>query len=79
MNITNEKVTDYINEYYRPLDDELSDLRIKCEELEIPLILKETENYLQCYLSLNQRIFLRLEQPSAIQLFFSQSTCRIAK
>lgn len=52
MNITNEKVTDYINEYYRPLDDELSDLRIKCEELEIPLILKETENYLLTMLSI---------------------------
>ncbi len=52
MNITNDKVTDYINQYYRPIDNELADFRKKCEELEIPLILKETENYLLTFLQL---------------------------
>lgn len=46
MNITNDKITDFINEYYVPIDEDLALLRSECETLDIPLILKETENYL---------------------------------
>ncbi|MDD5823656.1 MAG: O-methyltransferase [Firmicutes bacterium] len=52
MNITNDKVTEYINQYYSPIDEELKEFRERCEELEIPLILKETENYLLTFLKL---------------------------
>lgn len=52
MNITNDKITEFINEYYTPVDHDLGELRARCEELEIPLILKETENYLTTMLSL---------------------------
>lgn len=52
MNITNDKITEFINEYYTPVDEELGEFRARCEELEIPLILKETENYLTTMLSL---------------------------
>ncbi len=43
MNITNEKVTDYIVSFYRPLDANLEILRNQSEADDIPLILKETE------------------------------------
>lgn len=58
MNITNDKVTEYINKYYRPFDDELAELRSLCEEKEIPLILRETEMFL--------RTLLTWKKPSAI-------------
>ncbi len=51
MNITNDKVTEYINKYYSPLDDELGSLRSLCEEKEIPLILRETEMFLRTLLT----------------------------
>lgn len=52
MNITNDKVTNYINSFYKPLDDDLGLLREESEEKNIPLILKETENYLCTMLSI---------------------------
>ncbi len=54
MNITNDKVTDFIDSYYRPLDETLSDLRKENEEKGIPIILKETESFLYMLLSLIQ-------------------------
>lgn len=50
MNITNDKVSEYINSYYMPLDDELAELRSKSEENRIPIILKETEVFLRSLL-----------------------------
>jgi len=46
MNITNDKVTEYINSYYKPIDKELGEFRLRNEENGVPLILKETENFL---------------------------------
>lgn len=58
MNITNEKVTDYINELYRPVDEELGALREAAEREIIPIIMRDTETLL-----LN---LIRLKQPSQI-------------
>ncbi|WP_312649409.1 O-methyltransferase [Aminipila sp.] len=46
MNITNEKVTQYIDELYKPLTQELGQLRMKAEEANVPIILKDTESLL---------------------------------
>jgi predicted O-methyltransferase YrrM len=43
MNITNDKVTDYIVSFYQPLNSALGILRRQSEADDIPLILKETE------------------------------------
>lgn len=43
MNITNQKVTDYITSFYQPLNSSLAELRKQSEADGIPLILKETE------------------------------------
>ena len=43
MNITNEKVTDYIVSFYQPWNDTMGKLRAQSEADQIPLILKETE------------------------------------
>ena len=58
MNITNDKVTDYFNSFYQPLDDDMAQLRIQSEEQNIPLILRETENYF--------RTFLKIANPKRI-------------
>ena len=42
MNITNEKVTDYINSLYRPLTEELALLRAEGEKRHIPIILRDS-------------------------------------
>ena len=57
-NITNDKVINFIEGYYRPLDDELLRLREESEKNHIPIILRETENYLAD--------FLRLLNPSEL-------------
>lgn len=50
MNITNDKVTDYIHRFYRPLNEYLGNLRKESEEEHIPIILKETEAFLEVFL-----------------------------
>lgn len=50
MIILNEEVTGFINQYYEPLDEELGALRAYGEENIIPIILKETEIYLNTLL-----------------------------
>jgi predicted O-methyltransferase YrrM len=47
MNITLDKVTDYINSYYVPLDEDLGLLREQNEADNVPLILRETESFLR--------------------------------
>jgi putative O-methyltransferase len=54
MNITNDKVTDYINSYYKALDEELLELRIRSENARIPIILRETETVLRSILLLKK-------------------------
>lgn len=52
MNIVNDKITDYLRSFHRPLDQDLIELREKCEENRIPLILPETEDFLKVLLSI---------------------------
>lgn len=47
MNITNDKVTDFITSFYRPIDEDMACLREESEKDNIPLILKETEDFLR--------------------------------
>lgn len=54
MNITNDIVTSYINGYYRPASEELSALREMGEADRVPIILKETESYLNTLLALTK-------------------------
>ncbi|MBK5253029.1 MAG: O-methyltransferase [Peptostreptococcaceae bacterium] len=54
MNITNDIVTEYIHNFYRPLSVELDDLREVSEEENIPIILKETENFLVTFLKITK-------------------------
>lgn len=50
--ITNDEVTDFINDYYKPLSLEFDILRKYGEFHNVPIILKETENYLNTFLDL---------------------------
>ena len=52
MNITSDKITDYINGFYAPPDDDLAEFRRRNEEDRIPLILRETETFLSFLLML---------------------------
>lgn len=54
MYITNEKITDFINIYYKPLDEDMDNLRNRCEADGIPLILRETEIFFDTFLNLIQ-------------------------
>ena len=47
QNITNEVVTKYINRFYQPLTPALGALRQEAEQAEVPIILKETEQYVK--------------------------------
>ena len=42
-NITNDKVTEYICQYYHPVNGDLAHLREIGERDNVPIILKETE------------------------------------
>lgn len=44
MNITNDKITEYINGFYQPVNSKLAELRQQAEEQRVPIILKETES-----------------------------------
>ena len=52
MNITNDKVTEYLDGYYQPIDDEMAAFRAGNEENGVPLILRETESYLAMLLKI---------------------------
>lgn len=54
MNITNDIVTEYIHNFYKPLSNELDDLREQAENDNIPIILKETENFLVNFLKITK-------------------------
>ena len=51
-NITNDLVTEYINGFYAPLTPELGALRTESEEKKVPIILKETESFLDVMLKI---------------------------
>lgn len=52
MNITNDIVTEYLTGFYKPVNEELSTLREIGEKDRVPIILKETEMYLNTLLPL---------------------------
>lgn len=53
-NITNDIVTDYINGFYKPLTVELEQLRELSEEEKVPIILKESESFLNTFLKISR-------------------------
>lgn len=52
-NITNDIVTDYINGFYKPLTAELGQIRELSEEEKVPIILKESESFLNTFLKIS--------------------------
>lgn len=54
MNITNDLVTKYINDRYRPVNERLEQLRQMGEQDNVPIILKETESFLNLILALKK-------------------------
>lgn len=56
MNITNEKVTAYINGLYQPLNPFLESLRQEAENNAIPIILRETETLLLTLLEIKNPV-----------------------
>lgn len=54
MNITNDLVTEYINDRYQPQSERLEQLRQIGEQDNVPIILKETEIFLNMVLALKQ-------------------------
>ncbi len=54
MNITNEKVTSYLDSLYRPLTPKLANLRLRAESDGIPVILRDTERFLASMLALTR-------------------------
>lgn len=52
MNITNDKVTEYLDSYYKSYDDELANFRARNEDNAVPLILRETESFLSMLLKI---------------------------
>lgn len=58
MNIVNDKVTTYLDNLYRPLNEFLGQLRADAEEKHIPIILRDTET---CILNI-----IRMKKPRRI-------------
>lgn len=58
MNITNDRVTEYLDGLYQPLNDDLKLLRSDAEEHHVPIILRETE---ACILNI-----IRMKKPRRI-------------
>lgn len=52
MGFTNEKVTEFISSYYRPLDEKIGKFRDYNESDGVPLILRETESFLSLLLDI---------------------------
>ncbi len=52
MNIVNDKVTEYLEGFYKPLSPFLGSMRMQAEENHVPIILKETEDCMRSYLQI---------------------------
>ena len=52
--ITNEAVTDYLTNFYKPLTPELGELRTTCEAEPVPIILRETEDFLNTFMDVTR-------------------------
>jgi predicted O-methyltransferase YrrM len=48
--ITNEAVTEYLTMFYKPLTPELGEFRTLCEAEPVPVILRETEDFLSTFM-----------------------------
>lgn len=46
MNITNHKVTEYLEGLYRPLNPELQQLRLIADQHKVPIILRDSETFI---------------------------------
>lgn len=77
MNITNDKVTEYINGFYKPVTPELGKLREKSQEERVPIILKETESCLFTLLTqLKPKRILEIGTAVAYSAIFFAEVCR---
>lgn len=52
--ITNEAVTDYLTNFYKPITPELGELRTACEAEPVPIILRETEDFLNTFMDVTR-------------------------
>ena len=52
MSITDEKIVNLLDSFYSPISDNLGKLRSFCENDNVPLILRETESYLNTFLKI---------------------------
>ena len=52
--ITNEAVTEYLTNFYKPLTPELGRLREICEAEPVPIILRETEDFLSTFMDVTK-------------------------
>ncbi|MCQ2550896.1 MAG: O-methyltransferase [Clostridia bacterium] len=80
MNITNDKVTEYLHGLYTPLTTELGALRESAEKDNVPIILKETESFLNVYLrSLKPKAILEIGTAVGYSASFFKEVCKDAK
>lgn len=76
MNITNDLITEYINGFYRPVNDELAKLREIGERDRVPIILKETEVFLASVLALKKpKKILEIGTAIGYSALFFQAVC----
>ena len=72
--ITNEAVTEYLTNFYKPLTPELGELRDECEAEPVPIILRETEDFLSTFMDVTKP-FRVLEIGTAVgysAMFFAE-------
>lgn len=76
--ITNEAVTDYLTNFYKPLTTELGKLRTACEAEPVPIILRETEDFLNTFMDVTRPASV-LEIGTAVgysAMFFAEKVCQ---
>ena len=76
--ITNEAVTDYLTNFYKPLTPELGELRTACEAEPVPIILRETEDFLNTFMDVTRPGSV-LEIGTAVgysAMFFAEKICQ---
>lgn len=76
--ITNEAVTEYLTNFYKPLTPELGELRRKAEAEPVPVILRETEDFLNTFIDVIRPRSV-LEIGTAIgysAMFFAEKICQ---
>lgn len=54
MSITDKRIIEFLDSFYSPINGELARLRQKCEDDNVPLILRETESYLNTFLKITK-------------------------